>query len=192
MFGVPGTSLIPLFAACNRNSRVKPILAKHEEGAAFMADGYARVKGGLGVCFATSGPGATNLVTGVATSFADNIPVLVLTGQVDTSTYGKGTFQDSTKAGVDSVQMFDIMTKRSSMMISKYKAADEIRDALRAALTGKKGPVHISLPRDISGAEIEAAASPPSTYRPPAEYFDRRLVIEAAQELVQAKRPAML
>src|SRR5512145_1336101 len=101
MFGVPGLSLVPLFAACNGNTKIKTILAKHEEGAAFMADGYARVKGTIGVCFATSGPGATNLITGVATSYLDNIPVMVLTGQVATSTAGGGAFQDSTKNGVD-------------------------------------------------------------------------------------------
>ncbi|NQS88900.1 thiamine pyrophosphate-binding protein [Patescibacteria group bacterium] len=192
IFGIPGTSLVPLFEACNRNSNIKPILTKHEEGAAFMADGYARVKESLGVCFGTSGPGATNLVTGVANAFVDNIPLLVLTGQVSTSAYGKGTFQDSTREGVDSVSMFDPITKYSSMMISKYKAPEEIREALRIALTGKKGPVHLSLPKDIMSEEIEADVLPPSTYLIPVEYFDRRLVIEAAQKLVHAKWPAIL
>jgi acetolactate synthase-1/2/3 large subunit len=192
MFGVPGLSLIPLFEACNRNSNIKPILAKHEEGAAFMADGYARVKGTLGVCFGTSGPGATNLITGVATAFVDNIPILVLTGQVATSSYGKGAFQDSTKEGVDSVQMFDSITRHSSMIISKYMAPDQIREALRVALTGKRGPVHLSLPKDVMAAEIETEVPASITYRPPAEYFDRRMVIEAAQELVNAKTPVIL
>ncbi|MFC1999286.1 thiamine pyrophosphate-binding protein [Chloroflexota bacterium] len=192
IFGIPGTTLLPLLAACNRNPRIKPILAKHEEGAAFMADGYARVKGSLGVCFATSGPGATNLVSGVATAFLDDIPLLVLTGQVDTSTYGKGTFQDATREGVDSVQMFDSVTRHSSMMISKYKAPDDIREALRAALTGKRGPVHLSLPKDILSQEIDVDVSVPSAYRASGEYFDRRLVIEAAQQLVRAERPAIL
>jgi len=72
IFGVPGTSLVPFFAACNRNSKIKPILSKHEEGAAFMADGYARVKRTLGVCFGTSGPGATNLLSGIATAYLDD------------------------------------------------------------------------------------------------------------------------
>jgi len=192
IFGIPGTSLVPLFAACNRNKNIKPILTKHEQGAAFMADGYARVKKSLGVCFATSGPGATNLVTGVANAFVDNIPVLVLTGQVPTSAYGKGTFQDSTKAGIDSVSMFDPITKYSSMIISKYKAIDEIREALRIALTGKKGPVHLSLPKDIMATEIEAEIPAPSAYRMPVEYFDRRLVIEAAKQLVAARHAVIL
>ena len=192
IFGVPGTSLVPLFEACNRNNNVKPILAKHEQGAAFMADGYARVKGSLGVCFGTSGPGATNLVTGVANAFIDNIPVLVLTGQVSTSAYGKGTFQDSTKAGIDSVSMFDPITKQSSMVISKYKVVDQLREALRVALTGKKGPVHLSLPKDVMSEEIEADLPSPSTYRHAAQYFDRRLVIKASEELVRAQSPAIL
>ncbi|MCW4011121.1 MAG: thiamine pyrophosphate-binding protein [Candidatus Bathyarchaeota archaeon] len=192
MFGVPGLSLVSLFAACNRNTKIKPILAKHEEGAAFMADGYARVKGTLGVCFATSGPGATNLVTGVATSYLDNIPVLVLTGQVATSTSGGGAFQDSTKYGVDSVAMFDPITKYSSMAISKYRVGEEIREALRIALTGKKGPVHLSLPKDIMSEEVEADLPTSTSYRPPTEYFDRRLVIEAAEQLVNAQNPVIL
>ena len=132
------------------------------------------------------------MVTGVATAFVDNVPLLVLTGQVSTSAYGKGTFQDSTKEGVDSVLMFDPITKHSSMVISKYKALDQIREALRIALSGKKGPVHLSLPKDILAAEIEGEAPSPSTYRFPGEYFDRRLVIEAAEQLVQAKCPTIL
>ncbi len=157
-----------------------------------MADGYARVKGTLGVCFGTSGPGATNLVTGVATSYLDNIPVLVLTGQVPTSSYGKGAFQDSTKDGVDSVLMFDPITKRSSMIISKYKVSDEIHEALRLALTGKRGPVHLSLPKDVMSAEIECEPPPPASHRRSTEYFDRRMVIEAAEQLVNAKSPVIL
>ncbi len=192
IFGVPGLSLIPLFQAINRNSKIKPILAKHEEGAAFMADGYARVKGTLGVCYATSGPGATNLITGVANAFVDNVPILVLTGQVATSSYGGGAFQDSTKEGVDSVLMFDPITRHSSMVISKYRAPDQIREALRMALTGKRGPVHLSLPKDIMAENIETELPTSTSYRPPAEYFDRRMVIEAAQELVNAKTPVIL
>ena len=191
-FGVPGTTMVPLLAATNRNKAVKPILAKHEEGAAYMADGYARVSGRIGACFATSGPGATNLVTGVANAYMDNIPILVITGQVETSVYGKGAFQDSTKDGVDSVKMFEPITKHSSMIISKYKAVEDIQTALRKAMTGKKGPVHLSIPKDIQMAEIEFDEVAASTYRLPVEYFDRRLVIDAAEQLVAAKHPAML
>ena len=192
IFGVPGTSLIPLFDAINRQSDIKPILAKHEEGAAFMADGYARVSGHIGVCYATSGPGATNLITGVANAFMDNIPLLVITGQVPLSIYGKGTFQDSTKEGIDSVAMFESITKYSTMIMSKYKVPEAIREALRRALSGKKGPVHLSCPKDIMEAKLEDTLLPPKTYRVKPEYFDRRLVIDAAQKIVHAKKPLML
>ena len=192
IFGVPGTSLVPIYNAINNLGIIKPILAKHEEGAAFMADGYARVSGKIGVCYGTSGPGATNLVTGVATAYMDAVPMLVITGQVPTSMYGKGTFQDSTKDGIDSVAMFEPMTKYSSMIMSKYKVPDVIKEALRIALSGKQGPVHISFPKDIMEAEIEEDLLPPKVYRVKPEYFDRKLVIEAVTKLVKAKRPAML
>ena len=155
IFGVPGTSLIPLYDALNKQNAIKPILTKHEEGAAFMADGYARVSGKLGVCYGTSGPGSTNLVTGVANAYMDEVPLLVLTGQVPTSVYGKGTFQDSTKEGVDSVAMFDPLTKYSEMIISKYKMPETLREAIRIGTSGKNGPVHISFPKDIMAEEIE-------------------------------------
>jgi len=192
VFGVPGTSFVPFFAALNRNPNITPILVKHEEGAAFMADGYARVKNGLGVCYATSGPGATNLVTGVATAFTDNIPVLALTGQVPTSAYGKGTLQDSTEEGIDSVGMFKAVTKYSSMLISKYKAPEEIREAIRVALTGRKGPVHLSLPKDIMSEEIDADIPDPETYVPEGRYFDPSLVKKAAEKLMRSKNSAIL
>ena len=192
IFGVPGTSLVPLYAALNKQDAIRPILTKHEEGAAFMADGYARVSGKLGVCYATSGPGATNLVTGVANAYTDNIPLLVLTGQVPTSIYGKGTFQDSTKEGVDSVAMFDPVTKFSTMIISRYKMPELLREALRKAFNGKKGPVHLSYPKDIMQEEIEDNLLPPRAYRVKPEYFDRKLVIDTVKKLVKAKKPAML
>ena len=192
IFGISGAALNPFLAAFNRNPRIKAILTKHEGGAAFMADGYARVKGSLGACFATSGPGATNLVTGVATAFTDNIPIVVLTGQVSTADYGKGTFQDSTSEGVDSVAIFNPITKYSSMILSRFKADDEVREAIRIALTGRRGPVHLSMPKDVLAGEVNFQEGPPSTYHFPHEFFDRRLVIDAAQKLVAAKSPAIL
>lgn len=192
IFGIPGTSLVPFFSACRRNPNIKPILAKHEEGAAFMADGYARVKGTIGACYATSGPGATNLITGVANAFIDNIPVIVLTGQVATSIYGKGTFQDSTQEGVNSVSLFAPITKHSSMLISKYKASEEIREAIRMAMSGRRGPVHLSLPKDIMDEEIEAEIPPASLYIPKGRYFDPILVHKTVEKLIKASNPAIL
>ncbi len=192
IFGVPGTALVPLYDAINKQDAIKPILSKHEEGAAFMADRYARVSGKIGVCYSTSGPGTTNLVTGVANAYMDNIPLLVITGQVPTSIHGKGTFQDSTKAGVDSVAMFDPITKYSEMIMSRYKMPETVREAFRIAFSGKKGPVHLSYPKDIMEAEIEDTLLPPRRYRVKSAYFDRKLVIDATEKLVNAKNPAML
>lgn len=192
VFGIPGTSYVPFLSAFNRNKAVKPILAKHEGGAAFMADGYARVKKTIGVCMSTSGPGATNLVTGVANAFMDNIPMLVITGQVETTFYGKGTFQDSTREGIDSVKMFEPMTRHSAMIISKQKAIEDIREAFRKAMSGRKGPVHLSIPKDIQAAEVEYDGVTPSMCKIRTEYFDRRLVIDAAEKLVNAKCPAVI
>ncbi len=192
VFGVPGTTVVPFLAAFNRTQSVKPILTKHEEGAAFMADGYARVKNTIGACFSTSGPGATNLVTGVANAYMDNIPLLVITGQVETTMQGKGAFQDSSKAGIDSVKMFEPITKSSSMIINHHKAIEDLQSALRRALTGKRGPVHLTIPKDIQGADVEFGEVTTATYRFNPEYFDRRLVINAVEELVRAKCPAMI
>lgn len=192
LFGVPGTSLVPIFDALNQQDAIKPILAKHEEGAAFMADGYARVSGRIGVCYGTSGPGSTNLVTGVANAYMDEVPLLVLTGQVPTSIYGKGTFQDSTKEGVDSVGMFDPLTKNSVMIISKYKMPETLREAIRIATSGKNGPVHISFPKDIMMEEIESSLLPQGPYKVESNYFDRKLVIDAVEKLVNAEKPAIL
>jgi len=192
VFGVPGTTVVPFLSAFNRSQTIRPILAKHEEGAAFMADGYARVKNTIGACFSTSGPGATNLVTGVANAFMDNVPMLVITGQVDTVMQGKGAFQDSSKEGIDSVKMFEPITKSSSMIINSHKAIEDLQSALRRALTGKKGPVHLTIPKDIQGAEVEFNEVAPASYRFRPEYFDRRLVINAVEELVNAKCPAIL
>jgi acetolactate synthase-1/2/3 large subunit len=192
IFGVPGLTLEPFLISCNKSGTITPILAKHEEGAAFMADGYARVRGTIGACFATSGPGATNLVSGVATSYSDEVPVVAITGQIPTFTNRRGTIQDSTAKGIDSVELFRPITKNSSCIISSHSAQYDIEQVLSIALTGRKGPVHLSIPKDIQMAEIELPAMP-SRYVPPStEFFDRRLVIDAARELVNADNPVIL
>ncbi|NMB78330.1 MAG: thiamine pyrophosphate-binding protein [Methanomicrobiales archaeon] len=192
IFGVPGLTLEPFLISCKKSGQITPVLTKHEEGAAFMADGYARVRGTLGACFATSGPGATNLVSGVATSYTDETPVMVITGQIPTFTNRRGTVQDSTGKGIDSVELFRPITKASSVIISTHSAQYDIEQALSVALTGRKGPVHLSIPKDIQAGSLELAAMP-SRYVPPStEFFDRRLVIDAARELVRAANPVIL
>jgi acetolactate synthase-1/2/3 large subunit len=192
IFGVPGLSLEPFLFTSRKYGKVTPILAKHEEGAAFMADGYARCRGTLGVCFGTSGPGVTNLISGVATAYTDEIPVVIFTGGIPTFTNRKGTIQDSTGKGIDSVQLFRPVCKASSLLVSKYSAQYDIEQALRYALTVKRGPVHLSIPKDIQGEEVEAAAIPSKFTAPATEYYDRKLVIEAARELMDAESPVIL
>lgn len=192
IFGVPGLSLEPFLFTCKQYGKVTPILAKHEEGAAFMADGYARVSGSPGACFATSGPGVTNLISGVATAYTDEIPMVIFTGQIPTFTNRKGTVQDSTGKGIDSVQLFRPVCKSSSQLVSKYSAQFEIEQVISYALTVKRGPVHLSIPKDIQGAEIEATEIPRHFTIPATEYFDRKLVIDAARELIDAEYPVII
>lgn len=118
LFGIPGGALTPVNEALYK-SKIKAIVTKHEEGAAFMADGYARVSGKVGVCCSTAGPGATNLTTGIASSFADSIPLLALTGQVATTVFGKGAVQEFVGESLSIVNMFRRITKYSDIIISE-------------------------------------------------------------------------
>ena len=169
VFGIPGGPLMPLYEAMYASSRVRPVLAKHEEGAAFMADGYARVRGGLGVCCATTGPGATNALTGLACSAMDSIPVLLVTAQVATWSFNKGAAQESSGYGVDVVALYKPVAKQSVMLVNPASSGGVIRGLLRTALSGRTGPVHLNLPADL--AKNRAAPAPPclrsSTARPP-------------------------
>ncbi len=150
MFGVPGSAIEELNSALYKNIHgILPIVTKHEEGAAFMADGYARVSGKLGVCYATAGPGASNLITGLISSYVDQIPVLALTGQVATSLFGKGAFQESGSEFIDLSQLFSNFTKYSKMLTSEERAQSIVQKAIRLALYSPGGPVHINMPVDI-------------------------------------------
>jgi acetolactate synthase I/II/III large subunit len=192
VFGIPGGPLMPLYEAMSELATIRPILTKHEQGASFMADAYARVSGTLGVCCATTGPGATNLLTGVTCAYADSIPLLVLTAQTSTGAFGKGAAQESSAHGVDVVEMFKPVTKMSAMLVSGEKMADTIRLALRAALTGRRGPVHLSLPSDLMKKLVPADLVPPKHYRAATAAVDREAVKKASQALLRAKKPAIL
>ncbi len=183
---------MPLYEAMFDLGSPRPVLAKHEQGAAFMADGYARVSGKLGVCCATTGPGAINLMTGVASAYADSIPMLVLTAQIATGAFAKGAVQESTSHGVDIVEMFKPITKMSTMLVSSEKMPDMIRLAIRTAMTGRRGPVHLNLPADLVKRLVKAHVVPPAHYHASAAPFDREAVKLAARRLLKAKRPGLL
>jgi len=191
IFGVPGGALEPFCGAINRSRQIELILTKHEQGAAFMADGYARVSGKIGVCCATTGPGSTNLITGLASAYADSIPVIVITAQVPTSVFGKGALQESTYAGINIVELFRYFTKFSAMAMIPHKMGEMVREALRSALCGRRGPVHINIPMDILMGEAGEDIVPHDKFIPKSKYSDRVNVKKAATLLLNAKTPAM-
>lgn len=190
VFGVPGGAIEPLNNALHK-SKIKVIVAKHEQGAAFMADGYARVSGNIGVCCSTAGPGATNLITGIASSFGDSIPVIALTGQVSTSLFGKGAIQEISVQSFGIVSIFRQISKYSDIIINENKAGEMISRARRLALTGRKGPVHLNLPTDVMKRKVtDDNHERCSTTQ--VMGFDREAVKQAAQLLLCAKRPVIV
>lgn len=195
VFGVPGGHLLPFYDALYKSSTIKAILAKHEAGAALMAYGYAVTSGKIGVCCGTVGPGATNLVTGVASAYMDSVPLLVLTAQVGTTAIGKGALQEGAGVGrtIDQVALFEKITKMNIMEIRAKNMADTIRRALRVALSGRQGPVHIDLPADVQAEVVEADLLPVSAYRASCGDSVNVAHLKTAFELLKnAAKPAIL
>lgn len=152
VFGVPGGAIEPLFNALARSERSggpKVIIARHECAAAFMADGYHRETGKLGVVCSTTGPGATNLITGVATASVDKIPMLVITAQTALPKFGKRSLQDSSETAIDTVGIFRNCTKFNALISHEMQLESKLISALMNAVQSPKGPVHISIPSDI-------------------------------------------
>jgi acetolactate synthase-1/2/3 large subunit len=192
VFGVPGGLLHPFFKAVEDDPDMTLIVTKHEEGAAFMADGYARVSRKLAVCAGTSGPGATNLLTGVSVAFSDGVPVVVVTGQPPLGVLGHGAAQETSREDIDIVAMFRPVTKYSTMVTSPQSLAHHLRRGLRLALSGRNAPVHLNVPVDIWNQPLEEHWFDPHTYRPESQSFDRRAVQEAAAVLQDAEYPVIL
>lgn len=192
VFGVPGGLLHPFFSAVERDPAFRLIVTRHECGAAFMADGFARVGGPLAVCAGTSGPGATNLLTGVAVAYSDGVPMLVVTGQAPSHALGKGAAQETPPEDIDIVAMFKPITKYSTMIPGPARLAHHLRRALRLALTGRPGPVHLNVPVDFWDRPAVEDWFDPATYRPAYELFDRRAVNAAARRLLGARHPVIL
>ncbi|OGR79041.1 MAG: acetolactate synthase, large subunit, biosynthetic type [Elusimicrobia bacterium RIFCSPLOWO2_02_FULL_39_32] len=149
IFGIPGGCNLPFFDKLY-DSKIRLILTRHEQGASHMADGYARSTGKVGVCTATSGPGATNLVTGLATAHMDSIPLVAITGQVRTDVIGSDAFQEA-----DAIGCTRPVTKHNYLVKDVKDLAHVIREAFYIASTGRPGPVHIDVPVDIQRAKIE-------------------------------------
>ncbi len=192
VFGIPGGLLFPFFEQIAKSEDIELVVAKHEEGAAFMADGYTRVSGRMSVCAGTGGPGSTNLLTGVACAYADGVPMLVVTGQAASHALGKGAAQETTREDIDIVAMFEPITKYSAMVTSPESMAHHLRRALRQALTGRLGPVHLNVPVDLWEKPLVEKWLTPSTYRPATCTFDRNSVARASEVLLGAELPVLL
>ncbi|MGL5054789.1 MAG: biosynthetic-type acetolactate synthase large subunit [Fusobacteriaceae bacterium] len=149
IFGYPGGAVIPIYDALYDFEGVKHYLVRHEQGAAHAADGYARTKNKVGVCIATSGPGATNLVTGIMTSYMDSIPILAITGQVSSESLGKDSFQESDICGITAP-----ITKHNYLVKTIQELPRIIREAYSLAKSGRPGPVLVDIPKDIQLQKI--------------------------------------
>lgn len=152
VFGVPGGAIEPLFNAMARSQRrggLRPIVARHEAGAAFMADGYARETGRLGVCCATSGPGSTNLITGVACAHDNNVPLLAISGLPALPSFGRGALQESSSTGVNAFAMFQHCTRYNTMVSHPQQFERKLVNALMTAHQAPAGPAHLAIPLDI-------------------------------------------
>ncbi|MDO8647427.1 MAG: biosynthetic-type acetolactate synthase large subunit [Candidatus Diapherotrites archaeon] len=187
-FGVTGGSVIPLFDEYFKdNHEIRHIPVRHEQGAAHAADGYARASGKPGVCIATSGPGATNLVTGIMTAFMDSSPMVALGGQVATSLIGNDAFQESDMMGITLP-----ITKHNFQIRSPEKINSTIKNAFKIATTGRPGPVYIDLPKDTLMKEVSAVEKVPlHGYKPNLKGHPLQ-VKKAAELLLNAERPVLL
>jgi acetolactate synthase I/II/III large subunit len=186
IFGLPGGVLLPLYDAIYK-SGMKHILVRHEQGAAHMADGYARSTGKVGVCLATSGPGATNLVTGIATAYMDSVPIVAITGQVNTFLIGKDAFQEADITGITMP-----ITKHSYLLRDAEDIPRVFREAFYIARSGRPGPVLIDLPRDVTVAELEFRWPEVklSGYNPSTKVHEMQIK-RAAKAFMEAERPVI-
>lgn len=150
MFGIPGGAVLPIFDKIYDSKKIRFILTRHEQAAAHMADGYARATGKVGVCIATSGPGATNLTTGIATAYMDSVPIVAFTGQVATHLVGNDAFQEADTTGITRP-----ITKHNYLVKNVNDLARIIREAFYIASTGRPGPVLVDIPVDIQRAKTE-------------------------------------
>ncbi|MBR3622167.1 MAG: biosynthetic-type acetolactate synthase large subunit, partial [Selenomonadaceae bacterium] len=188
VFGYPGGMILPLYDAFYSDKRVEEILVTHEQNAAHAADGYARASGKVGVCIATSGPGATNLVTGLGTAFMDSIPVVAITGQVDTTLLGRDAFQET-----DILDVTMPITKHNYKVKSPKDLVKILRAAFKIAKSGRPGPVLVDIPRDIFFMDVDFEELKEDTKEkaePDADFLI--CAAEAAEEIAKAKRPCVI
>ena len=184
--GIPGGTVLPLYDALSQSTQIRHVLARHEQGAGFIAQGMARTQGKPAVCMACSGPGATNLVTAIADARLDSIPLICITGQVPSSMIGTDAFQE-----VDTYGISIPITKHNYLVRDIAELPQVISDAFRIAQSGRPGPVWIDIPKDVQTAEIEIDVLPEPGERAPAPEFSAESVRDAATMINAAKRPVL-
>ena len=192
IFGIPGGAILPLYGTLSKYPEIEHILVRHEQGASHAADGYSRASGKPGVCFATSGPGATNLITGLATAMMDSSPIIAITGQVSRPGIGKDSFQE-----VDITGATLPVTKHNYLVMEASEIAQVVKEAFYIATTGRPGPVLIDIPRDVFLEEVEFDDSfwdeklELPGYSPP-KFADNNRIDEAVKLIEQAEKPVIL
>ncbi|MBJ6385884.1 acetolactate synthase large subunit [Enterobacter cloacae] len=184
--GIPGGTVLPLYDALSQSTQIRHVLARHEQGAGFIAQGMARTHGKPAVCMACSGPGATNLVTAIADARLDSIPLICITGQVPSSMIGTDAFQE-----VDTYGISIPITKHNYLVRDISELPQVISDAFRIAQSGRPGPVWIDIPKDVQTAEIEIDVLPAPGERAPAPEFSAESVRDAAAMINAARRPVL-
>jgi len=189
IFGYPGGANLPIYQRLPNHPKLKHILVRHEQGAAHMADGYARACGRPGVVFATSGPGALNLVTGLCTAYMDSVPMIAITGQVNSTQVGRDAFQESDVIGATSS-----VTKHSYLVTKIDQLPRVIHEAFHIATTGRPGPVLIDICKDVQQAEAESV--PHERLEIPGYKLNGHVDLDRAKEaaiaLATAERPVVL
>jgi acetolactate synthase I/II/III large subunit len=190
LFGYPGGAIMPFYHALPKYPGLRHVLVRHEQAAAHAADGYARASGRPGVCVATSGPGATNLVTGIATAQMDNTPLVAITGQVSRAMIGRDAFQET-----DIIGITQPITKHSRLVEDVEELADAVHEVFAVAREGRPGPVLLDVPKDVQNQKIEYAG----TERPRAERREGLVgrptpmaLVEAARLIGGAERPLIM
>ena len=190
MFGLPGGAVLPLYGALAKYPQLRHILVRHEQAAAMAADGYARATGKVGVCTATSGPGATNLITGIASAQMDSIPMVAITGQVPRAAIGRDAFQETDVTGITLP-----VTKHNYLVMDVTEVAPAIKEAFHIARTGRPGPVLVDIPKDVLQGDTTEFVWPETVdlagYNPPGE-ADVEEVALAAKLINEAKRPIII
>ena len=185
VFGYPGGAILNVYDELYKHrDEIRHILTSHEQGAAHAVDGYARATGKVGVCLATSGPGATNLVTGIATAYMDSIPVVAITCNVGVPLLGKDSFQEIDIAGVTMP-----ITKYSFIVKDVNQLADTIRKAFRIAKMGRPGPVLIDIPKDVTAKKAEYEKENPGVYNREFTHIDEKEIAAAAEMIRVSEKP---